>query len=306
LIGQPRAVDRVPVGRHLVEVSDDDWVVLHDECPAGWRAGGRTALLVHGMCGSAGSPYMVRVAARLRAAGVRTFRMDQRGCGAGLGLARLPYHSGRSEDIGAAIAHIAMVCPDSRLALVAFSLAGNAALKLAAEWGGQCSPLDRVIAVCPPIDLARAAHALQRPLLGRYDRFFLRQLLGQWAARERACVSGTGAVRPARRPRTVVEFDDAYTAPVCGFGTAERYYAACRAAPLLPAIRVPTLIVAARDDPVVPGASLEGVELSASTSMMLVERGGHLGFIGRRGVDPDGRWMDWRIVAAVAHYQSVG
>jgi predicted alpha/beta-fold hydrolase len=28
----------------------------------------------------------------------------------------------------------------------------------------------------------------------------------------------------------------------------------------------------------------------------LSDRGGHLGFVGRAGVDADRRWMDWRVV----------
>ena len=81
-----------------VTLPDGDRIVLHDDCPAGWQSGQRAALLIHGLAGSHQSGYMQRIAHKLQARGVRAFRMDLRGCGAGAGLARLPYHSGRSED----------------------------------------------------------------------------------------------------------------------------------------------------------------------------------------------------------------
>src|SRR5215218_3405199 len=78
--------------QHRVLLPDGDILVLHDDCPAGWSAGQPTAILVHGVCGSHASPYMSRVARRLNARGIRTFRMDLRGCGAGAGLARKSYY----------------------------------------------------------------------------------------------------------------------------------------------------------------------------------------------------------------------
>ena len=73
--------------RHQVELGDGDRLVLHDDVPDNWRQQGRVALLLHGVSGCHGSPYMVRIAGKLNDIGVRTFRMDMRGCGAGARLA---------------------------------------------------------------------------------------------------------------------------------------------------------------------------------------------------------------------------
>ena len=75
--------------RRLVNLPDGDRLVLHDDQPADWQPSGRVALLVHGLCGSHRSGYLRRIALRLNAAGARTFRIDLRGCGAGVGLAHL-------------------------------------------------------------------------------------------------------------------------------------------------------------------------------------------------------------------------
>ena len=80
--------------QHRIALPDGDQVVLHDDCPADWKNGERCVLLVHGLGGCHSSPYMVRLVTKLKAAGRRVFRLDMRGCGAGLRLAQRPGHAG--------------------------------------------------------------------------------------------------------------------------------------------------------------------------------------------------------------------
>jgi len=278
--------------RRIVMLPDGDQVVLHDDQPSAWHAGERTALLVHGLCGSHRSGYLVRIAKRLNTIGVRTFRLDMRGCGAGRALARHPYHSGRSDDLAAALTAIAEWCPGSPSALVAFSLGANAALKMLGECGDRPpGHLDRAIAVCPPVDLAACVRVLEHYPARFYDRFFTRTLLEQVRA---SPTLGEHAARifARHRPTRLVEFDDAFTAPLSGFGDAATYYRRCSAAPLLAHIRVPTTILAAGDDPIVPLTPLSDTPRSPSTRLITTPHGGHLGFI-----DVDGaRWMDHQVV----------
>ena len=83
---------------------------------------------------------------------------------------------------------------------------------------------------------------------------------------------------------------------MCGFGTADNYYALSSAAQFVPHIRVQTLILAAEDDPLIPVEIFRRLTPSKSTIVHIASSGGHLGYIGRRGIDPDRRWMDWRRV----------
>jgi predicted alpha/beta-fold hydrolase len=283
-------------GRHLVTLTDGDQLVLHDDCPATWQAGDRSALLIHGLAGCHTSGYMRRIAHKLGARGVRVFRMDLRGCGAGAGLARLPYHSGRSEDAAAALETIARWFPKSPTVLVGFSLGGNIALKLVGELAGRpCGNLERAMAVCPPVDLAASSRRISLPANRFYDRYFVRLLWEQLAIRRRLVPQASGAPL-ARRPRTLWEFDNTFTAVVCGFGTADDYYRVASSAPRIEHIRIPTLIVASRDDPMIPCEALERLRLPPAVRVHLTDHGGHLGFVARRGADPDRRWMDWRVV----------
>ncbi len=288
---------RYSAQQHCVTLPDGDQIVLHEEFPDRSEATDRSALLIHGLAGCHESGYMQRIAAKLRARGVRAFRMDLRGCGAGAGLARLPYHSGRSEDAAAALEAIARLFPQSPTTLVGFSLGANIALKLLGELESRrCGNLDTAMAVCPPIDLAACSRQISRLSNRPYDRYFVKLLCQQLAHPASSLSDAAGAILSGRKPKTLWEFDNEFTAVVCGFGTAEDYYRLASSAPWIPRIQIPTLILASRDDPMIPCQSLESVRLPAAVQVHLSDHGGHLGFIGRAGIDQDRRWMDWRVV----------
>jgi predicted alpha/beta-fold hydrolase len=281
---------------HRVTLPDGDVLVLHDDCPRDWPAGGRVVLLLHGLVGSHSSGYMLRASRKLARRGARTFRLDLRGCGAGAGLARRPYSAGCSDDVHAAVRHIESVCPGSPMALVGYSLSGNVLLKYLGESpGGVIAAVDRAMALNPPIDLERCVLSLDRFANRVYGRFFVRHL--------QASVKRLKQVHPDvaipelyRRPRRLFDFDDQYTAPMIGYAGARDYYLQCSANQFLKNIDVPTLILTAQDDPLVPLSSFEGVRLSEAITLHIAEGGGHLGYIASRNGDPDRRWMDWRIV----------
>lgn len=282
--------------QHRVRLEDGDQLVLHDDQPPAWHPGQPAALLIHGLGGCHGSRYMVRIARKLADAGVRVFRLDLRGCGAGRNLARHPYHAGRWPDARASAEFIAGLCPGSPLSVVGFSLGGNLLLR----WLGE-SPeltgrlLTRAMAVNPPVDLAQSTENIARRSRGAYDRHFARllyhQIRGTTQWREDAPLA-----RLSGPPLRLIEFDELFTAPLSGFPSAQDYYAAASAAPLIPRIRVPTLILSAYDDPLIPHSMLTRLERPACVQLHLERHGGHLGFIARRGIDPDRHWLDWRVV----------
>jgi predicted alpha/beta-fold hydrolase len=278
-----------------VALADGDRVVLHDDCPGGWRSAHRAALLVPGLGGSHATPYLVRTAAKLNRRGIRTFRMDQRGFGAAAGLARWPHHAGRSEDVAAALWAVDRITGGSQTSLVGFSLGGNIALKLAGESPDLVPPsVTGVMAVNPPIDLAALIARLEHRSNRFYHGYFMRAVLRLVARRHRDAWP-SDAEFP--RFRSSHEFNERFLAPLCGFGTAGRYYEVCSGARYLPAVRLPALVLASRDDPLVPAHSFERARLSPSTRLVMTEHGGHLGFLGTSAPpDPDLRWMDWRVV----------
>jgi predicted alpha/beta-fold hydrolase len=252
--------------------------------------------MVHGLAGCHQSAYMVRMARKFNERGIRTFRMDQRGCGAGLRLARRPYHAGRSEDVAAALEYIARQCPGSPTTLIGFSLGGNVSLKLAGEVGsGLCAALDSVIAVCPPVDLEACSRRIEHPSNRFYQRHLLSALYKLHQQRRRL-VAGAAVIQNGLRPCSLRELDDQFIAPTWDFAGVADYYHRSSAMHYLAQVRLPTRVLAARDDPLVPVEQYGRTEPSPQVRLHLTDHGGHLGFVGRVGRDPDRRWMDWRLL----------
>jgi uncharacterized protein len=281
--------------RRLVRLPDGDHLIIHDDQPPTWQPGQRVALLVHGLCGSHRSSYLVRIAAKLRQHGVRTCRLDMRGCGAGRGLAYHPYHSGRSDDIRQVLIAMQQWFADASLALIAFSLGANAALKLLGEDSAALpTKLDRAVVVSPPVDLAASVANLNTYPARFYDRFFTQSLLAHVDASptlgERAA-----ALFANQRPTRLIDFDDIFTAPLSGFTTARNYYRRCSANQFLSNVTLPTTILMAKDDPIVPWEPLSNCRLSSSTELILTDHGGHLGFVTAN----NHRWMDDVVVNRV-------
>jgi predicted alpha/beta-fold hydrolase len=293
-----------------VHLNDGDALAVHDDTPAGWQPGGRVAILSHGLADNHRSPLLGRLTDKLLSRGVRVFRWDMRCCGAGLALARRPYHAGCSADLAAVVSQVVAWCredqaspaADPQLSLFGVSLSGNVLLKYLGEDPGRVpAAVQQAIAVNPPIDLVMGCEAIASRRNCFYDRYFTSQLVRHlhrwWRVR-------ADAVRPARafRPRTLRQFDDWFTAPALGYHDALDYYRHESATRVIPAIRVPTTIVTARDDPFVPFEMFGADRIAYPSNLHLVApaQGGHVGFIGRAAGDPDGRWLDWRVADLIA------
>lgn len=279
----------------FVRLDDGDQLALEVSTPKTWRPDGRTVLLIHGLCGCQDSSYLVRIAKKLFRRGLRAVRMNQRGCGTGHGLARHLYHSGRSEDVLAAVRALRTTSAAGRLSVVGFSLGGNMALKLAGELGDAAREhFDRLVAICPPANLLGCAYLISRPSSRIYDQFFVR-LLRRMVAERHLLFPDLGPVElPAEL--TLYQFDDVYTAPQSGFKNALDYYARASSAPLVPNVHVRCHILFAEDDPFIDPAALDGVRVPANVEITRTRYGGHLGFLGIPGMDGGFRWMDSKIL----------
>ncbi|MEZ6046772.1 MAG: alpha/beta fold hydrolase [Planctomycetaceae bacterium] len=282
--------------QHRIDLADGDQIVLHDDQPADWQQGDPVVLMTHGLTGSFESSYLVRLAHKLNERGFRTFRKDLRNCGAGFGLARYPYHAGRSHDLLASIDHIHELSPHSPISLVGYSLSGNIVLRTLAEEPDQLPPhLVTAVAVNPPVDLYRSVQALNT-LLGRfYDRYFTRRLV-----KHIRLLAESNPIHDQIKfksvPRTIYQLDDAYTAPMSGFDSAEHYYAETSSRKILNRIKLPSLVLTADDDPLIPVEMFSGLESHPAVTLHVAPHGGHLGYRGKQGADPDRHWMDWRIL----------
>jgi predicted alpha/beta-fold hydrolase len=275
----------------LVGLADGDRIALEVSTPTAWQPDAPTVVMIHGLCGCHRSAYMMRLAYKLWRRGIRAVRMNLRGCGSGKGLARQPYHSGRSADVLTVLAALRQETPQSPLTLVGFSLGGNIALKLAGELRAMAAAyLRQVIAVCPPADLAACVRLFAQPANRLYERHFMRRLQADVADRY---THFPDLPRVELSPElSLYAFDNLYTAPLCGFHNADDYYAQCSAAPLVPSITIPCRMLFAADDPFIDATVFDTVELPSNVQVVRTTHGGHLGFLGLPGGAGGYRWMD--------------
>ena len=280
--------------RYEVELPDGDRLLVLETVPPGWECPGPAAVMVHGLAGCANAPYVLRIAERLLGQGIRVVRVNLRGAGAGFGLARGIYHAGRSDDLREVVRWLERRIPGSPIAVIGFSLGANLVLKLAAEAADEpVRGLDCVLAANPPIDLAACANLIRSPRNRLYDWSFARYL----CTAIRNLHDRFPELGPPRLEgvKTVYDFDDRYTAPRNGFGSAAEYYRRCSLNTALARISIPGLIVHAHDDPFVSSEALEQAEKPAHLSVEIVSHGGHLGYLSRRPWQGNRRWLDTRL-----------
>ncbi len=286
-----------PSSYEVIEVAleDGDRLLLHADGVSGTKP---VVVLFHGLGGSSESSYMLRLSFKLTALGHPVVRFNHRGCGAGgEALAAGIYHAGRAADLAAALAAVGGRFPGAQVQAVGFSLSANMLLKLLADQKAMRAlpHVTRALAVCPPVDLEMCSVALDSRRNRVIDRYYTRRMIATAHAKKRAFPAGPAPEFPRRM--TLRLFDEVYTAPRAGFPSRKHYYEAASSKHNLFTIGVPTTVLAAADDPIIPEASFAGVRWSSAVAFQLTRTGGHMGFIAaRRTRFGDLRWMDLAVV----------
>lgn len=297
----PRAFPQLPPSiSRLFEVEPGTQV--RGDCH--WQAEPRkhpTLVLLHGLEGSSESRYMLGAAEKAHVAGFNVVRLNQRNCGGTEKLTPTLYHSGRSGDLHAVMAELIERDGLPEIFFAGFSMGGNLVLKMDGELADSAPPeLRGVVAVAPCFDLAACADALGKPRNFIYNRHFvarLRRRMRHKAQLFPKIYLTNGSIQGLGQIRTVRDFDQAITARFCGFTSADDYYACSSAMHVLAAIRTPTLVITAQDDPFVPYSTFTSSALRENPSIRLVapRYGGHCGFISRES-GSERFWSEARIL----------
>ena len=277
----------------MVDTDDGARLLLRATWQPGPREDHPALVVVHGLGGSDSSAYVLSTGELAFARGWHVVRMNMRGSGDGEELCPLLYNAGLDGDLLAVLELVAELVP--RVAVAGFSLGANVAL-LAAGRRRERLPraLAAVTAVSAPLDLSACADALERPDNRLYQGYFMRMLAEAYRRRHRRRPDLFSADREAGL-RTVREYDDRITAPFGGYDGAADYYARSSAGPHLASITVPTLVLAADDDPMIPVESVEGWATSPSVRREIAATGGHVGFVAR-STAPGHFWAPERVV----------
>ena len=282
---------RVPLGEAHALHARAWWAGRGDRAE---RVSRRPAVvIVHGIGGSSDSRTVVRTAVALHRAGFHVVRFDLRGAGASVPDVPTLYHAGLSADLGVVAAHVAADPRVSGVFLFGYSGGGTMALKLAGEWGDAPPPYVRgVISASAPLDYTRVAPWMDTALRSVYRFHILGALTS--AAKTFATLHPARAhyrASDVKRMSSFRHYDGTIIVPMHGFTDVDLYYEAAGAGPWLPKISVPTLLLHAEDDPMVPFDTVRPwlPRASKSVEVVLSKHGGHMGWLG--GID-EASWVE--------------
>jgi hypothetical protein len=280
-----------------LELPDGDFLDLAWSGPAS----GATVVILHGLEGSLRSHYAAGLVASLARSGYRAAFLHFRNTREPNRLPR-SYHSGDTADLAHVVAHVTTRTGRPPFAAVGYSLGGNVLLKWLGETGAS-APVAAAVAVSVPFELGEAADRMERGM-SRLYQWRLVTSLRQSYRRKFARIPSPLTV-DVRRLRTFREFDDKVTAPLHGFAGVDDYYRRSSSRQYLGRIRVPTLILHARDDPFMwPHTAPTAAQVSRSVHLEISDRGGHVGFVTGSWPWQPRWWLEERIMAHLdAHHR---
>jgi predicted alpha/beta-fold hydrolase len=286
-----------PAERRLFKVADDTTVAA--DCY--WqrdRAARPLLQALQGLESSSDAHYMRGLASQALRRGWNAVLLNQRNCGGTECLTPGLYHSGLTADPVAVMHELVDADGIRDIGIVGYSLGGNLTIKLAGELGtGGSLPVRAVVAVSPTIDLDLCVRAIERRANLAYQWNFVRNLRARMRRKVEAW-PGAFDLAPLARIWTIRAFDEQYTAPFHGFAGAADYYEKASAMRVIDRIRIPALILAAEDDPFVPGEQFRAatVRNNPFVTARVEPWGGHCGFIAP-GDATDPYWAEASAVA---------
>lgn len=263
--------------RERWETPDGDFIDLD------WLDGTGAGLIVlfHGLEGCSHSHYALSLAEELRRQNRRAVVVHSRGCSGEANRLARSYHAGDSAEIGWVLSRLRNEYPNYKFYAIGISIGGNDLLKWLGEQRTRAlEVINRAVAVSAPVDLHLAAQQLD---VGLNKRLYTSDFLRTMRQKVLAKISTHGLPldpRLVRAARTFHDFDNLYTAPAHGFTDAVDYWTQASSKPWLKQIRVPTLMINARNDPFFPADALPaGENVSAAVTLEYPESGGHVGFV---------------------------
>ena len=293
----PRRFSLPTPERRLFEVEEGSQLLAQCHWQEGKGKDVPVLAVVHGLEGSCESNYVRGVAEKAFQRGFHVVRLNQRNCGGSERLTPTLYNSGMSDDYRAVFDELAENDGFRQIFFAGYSMGGNLVTKMAGELGHRVpSALRGVCAVCPAIDLAACADALEKRSNYFYQRHFVTSLMSSYRRKaklfpEKYSRDGSAKIRSVR------QFDDAVTAPCFGYRDAQEYYEAASARKIIANVTLPMLMITAQDDPFVPYESFLAalVEENPAIRFVAPEHGGHCAFISnQRGVERF--WVEHRVV----------
>ncbi|CAM9608442.1 unnamed protein product [Ectocarpus sp. 6 AP-2014] len=277
-----------PAAPEPVHDNDPSWMAERSKGKSGQGSGGtrRLVLVLHGLEGSSTAPLTKRFSNVYTKNGFDVAALNFRGCSGQLSKYPVGYHLGFTDDLLHVIEEIHRKFPGTwdRIYLSGFSLGGNVIVKFLGEQGDRARDLGIYGAAvgCVPFEPKVAAEKLEKDPIGRYvyTPIFMGWMNMKAAAHAKAFPEKL-SLETVQNVKTFTQFNSDILSPVFDFSSPDEFYEDVNASNYLSRVRVPLMVVNAKDDPFIDGDHLPEQERAAGAPVRLVYHtyGGHCGFM---------------------------
>jgi predicted alpha/beta-fold hydrolase len=293
-----KEVKTLALQHERIELPDSDFL---DVVWVGRDQLGPLVLMLHGFEGSIHSHYVKGMLHALQRSGYRGLFIHFRGCSSEPNRLLRGYHSGETQDLELIVNLVRKREPHTPLAAIGYSLGGNVLLKWLSE-KGENNPLTAAIAISTPFELTKAAHRMQRGF-SRFYQWYLLRCLRKRLKRKFSTPIMQHHATWLDDVKTIIDFDNRYTAPIHGFQNAHHYYLSASSRQYLSHICVPTLLLQAQDDPFMTEEVIpDPQELSSYVQLEVTAKGGHVGFVSGHYPWKPIYWLEERVPQFLSEY----
>lgn len=236
------------------------------------------AVLIHGWLGGAQSIYMLSASDELYKAGFEVWRLQMRDHGDTHDLNEGIFHSCLIDEAVSAIGVIQKMIGGRELSLGGFSLGANFALRIAARASAAHLDLAQVVAICPVLHPPSTLDALETGPRA-YNYYFMRKWRRALRLKHRSWPE-TYDIDEIEKHQTMRDLTRHLVTEYSHYADLITYlngYSILGKA--LESIKVPSLLVVAKDDPIIPIKDLARVATPEKLKIHVTEHGGHVGYL---------------------------
>jgi len=285
-----RKVEGVNYKREKIDTDDGDFLILDWSAP--FENSNSLVIVSHGLEGNSERAYVKGMVKAFNSIGVNALAWNFRGCGGETNKKPQMYHSCKIDDFETVIKH-AVSRGFEKITLVGFSMGGNLSLYYAGKKGKDILPqIKGVIAFSVPVDIRDTSETLAKPVNKIFMKRFLKMLREKIEAKEKL-FPDLISLEGYEKIKDFKDFDDKYTAPLHGFKDAYHYWETCSCGQYLENIKVPSLLVNAKDDPFL-GKNCYPKVKNPNLTVEFPKYGGHVGFVLKR--DDGFYWSELRAI----------
>ncbi len=273
-----RKITGVHQKRERVELDDTDFIDV-DWSYTESKDSKNLAIIVHGLEGNAQRQYMVGLAKYLNLNNRDVLAINLRNCSGEVNRLYRSYNAGVSDDLDQIITHVLTHHNYTNISICGFSLGGNIVLKYLGEGRDIPFQIKSALAVSTPCDLYDSLLEINKPKNYIYEQRFIKHLKAKLLERQLVFPNEISK-SDINACASLIAIDNLYTSKAHGYKDAMDYYTKCSSKQFLKNIKVPTLIINAKNDSFLGDQCYPITEAQENSNLFLEipDYGGHVGF----------------------------